>query len=460
VSKLIHGKRIVSSFGAFAVLLMLFIGINNAVAIGYNGTIFTAGYYGSGTDTPEDPATLSDVIPAYHPEDASLDDYVVEVYVVGSDNDAQIRIAISTNDGSSFSTFEWVAYDPEVKQDYPDVQLYEDVTDNYIVKAIVVWQERPDDDSEQWEIKAREREFQTNTWKTVKDVSDTGYQENDNANIYPKISTCSDNGASYWNIVWQRKWDGVNTYGIYMRRYIKDNNPGSFNSIVTIAQPSDNDDDFKHPATDCIPYSNNYEMIYIIYDEYHSGDTPDNIIKLKMGYPAGSARGAFSVSGNVDVNTSDDGDLSQDFPDIAVVESDDGKNIIVDCVWIENIDNNDEVKYKRSTNGGTSFSENYQISDDGYMSLRSVAVDSFVSPTVTGSVERCHVVWTTSTDVYFRDRFGIDGSWGFFGSQTDGATTQYSETFVDVSTSATSPSVITSYAVWQADGTAVFYGYT
>ena len=462
------GKKIgiVGSIGATAILILLLFGPNIGVVADYNqGPYlgFTAGVYGNGNDDCADPATRGDVIPAYHTQDASLGDVLVQVYVVGSGDDAAIRLAISTNGGTSFAAFEWVSSDMNVKQDYPDVQLYEDTTDSNAVKAVVVWQEKPDDDSKDWCIKARERSFKTGTWGSVKSVSNTDLSENDNDNIYPKISTCSDNSVSYWNIVWQREWDGLtNRYGIYLRRYVRDTNNEGFNSIVTIAQPSDNDDDYKHPATDCIPDSTNYEVVYIIYDEYHSGETPDNIIKLTYGSPSGSSWGTFTASGNVQVDTSDDGDLSQDYPDIAVVESADGQNVIVDCVWIEN-DNSDEVKYKRSTNGGSSFGSEVLIDDDGYMSLRSVAVDSCVSITKQNplhSKERCHVIWTTGNDVYYRDRLGTDGNWGGnFGPQKDGATTQYNEAFVDVSTSAPTPSSIIAYAVWDVSGTAVFFGW-
>jgi len=453
---------IVGSIGAMAILILLLFGSNMEAAADYiHGPFqgFTAGVYGNGNDDCADPATRGDVIPAYHTQDASLGNVFVQVYVVGSGNDAAIRLAISTNGGTSFAAFEWVSIDMNVKQDYPDVQLYKDTTDSNVVKAVVVWQEKPDDDSKDWCIKARERSFKTGTWGSVKSVSSTDLSENDNDNIYPKISTCSDNSVSYWNIVWQREWDGLtNRYGIYLRRYVRDTNNEGFNSIVTIAQPSDNDDDYKHPATDCIPDSTNYEVVYIIYDEYHSGETPDNIIKLTYGSPSGSSWGTFTASGNVQVDTSDDGDLSQDYPDIAVVE--DGQNVIVDCVWIEN-DDNDEVKYKRSTNGGSGFGSEVLIDDDGYMSLRSVAVDSYIITSTNPDVKRCHVIWTTGTDVYYKDKWSTSGNWNYgFGPQTNGATTQYDETFVDISTSKPiGLSNITAYAVWDVDGTAVFFGW-
>jgi len=441
-----NGKiGLIGSIAAIATVVML-ISISNMFVLAdytpgpYTG--FTAGTYGIGYDNTADNATRGLEIEAYHTQDASLGSYFAQVYVVYTGDNAAIRIGISTNGGTSFSTFEWVSVDDQVKQDYPDVQIYEDSTDNDVVKIVVVWQEKPDDDSEEWEIKARERNCNTNTWSSVYDVSCTDFSEDDNENILPKVSVCSDNSVSYWNVVWQREWDSLtNRYGIYLRRYIKDNNPGSFNTIVTIAQPSDNDDDYKHPATDCIPDSTNYEIVYILYDEYHSGDTPDNIIKLTYGSPFGSARGTFTTSGNVQVDTSNGGDGSQDYPDIAAV--DDNGTIIVDCVWIEN-DDNDEVKHKRSINGGSSFGSETQIDDDA-------------------DIKRCHVIWTTGTDVYYRDWLSnaTTGVWNpsGFGSQTDGATTQYDEAFVDVSTSASSSTKITAYAVWDVEGTAVFFGY-
>lgn len=460
------GICVIGAVGAVAIVALLLFGSYVEVVADYNqGPYlgFTAGVYGNGNDDCADPATRSDAIPAYHTQDASLDDVFVQVYVVGSGNDAAIRLAISTDGGTSFSAFEWVNSDMDVKQDYPDVQLYEDSTDNGAIKAVVVWQEKPDDDSRDWCIKARERSFKSGTWGSVKSVSSTDISEYDNDNIYPKVSTCSGNSVSYWNIVWQREWDGLtNRYGIYLRRYIRDTNNEGFNSIVTIAQPSDNDDDYKHPATDCVPDSTNYELVYIIYDEYHSGETPDNIIKLTYGFPSGSAWGAFSALGNVQVDTSDDGDLSQDYPDIAVVR--DGQSVIVDCVWVEN-DDNDEVKYKRSTDGGSSFGSEVLIDDDGDMSLRSVAVDSCISIIYTFNPPRiiglCHVIWTTGTNVYYKDKTLVNGNWGNFDpNPVDGATTiQYDEDFVDISTSTSIPSLITAYAVWDVDGTAVFFGW-
>ncbi len=158
------------------------------------------------------------------------------------------------------------------------------------------------------------------------------------------------------------------------------------------------------------------------------------------------------------VYSSDGGDYSQNFPDIAAVEV--GEDIILDCVWIENDGYNDEVYYKRSSDGGGSFESQIQIDDDGFMELRSVAVDSFIvfsDP----PVKRCHVIWTTGDDVYFRDRIDDGtGDWkSNFEDQENGATTQWEEYFVDVSTSSPDSISITAYAAWGVEGTAVFFGF-
>jgi hypothetical protein len=96
------------------------------------------------------------------------------------------------------------------------------------------------------------------------------------------------------------------------------------------------------------------------------------------------------------------------------------------------------------------------------MSLRSVAVDSFIITTTDPVEKRCHVIWTTGTDVYFRDWVNdLQGKWDSneFDNQQDGATTQWEEYFVDASTSTyPSSNIITAYAVWGVEGTAVFFG--
>jgi hypothetical protein len=169
---------------------------------------------------------------------------------------------------------------------------------------------------------------------------------------------------------------------------------------------------------------------------------------------------AISLS-YTNVDSSDDGDYSQNFPDIAAVK--DGDDIILDCVWIEN-DDNDEVYYKRSTDGGNSFGNQIQIDDDGSMEFRSVAIDSYISIDYSSNPPEtlglCHIIWSTGTDVYYKDKSLSNGTWEDFDDDPiDGATTGYNEEYVDVSTSAPTPSIITAYAVWDVDGTAVFFGW-
>lgn len=447
--------------GAFLVLTLL---CPNVLA-GYSNTTHIAGYYGGEYPYGYDPAC--------HPEISSLEQYVAIVFVSGSGNNAQIRMAYSSDYGNNFA-YDYVNIDPLVRQDYPDVKIYMDTTDSNEIKAVVVWQQKPIDDSEEWEIKAREWSFISSSWVTsVLSVSETSHTEDDNDNIYPKVSACSDNSVSYWNIVWQRDWDGLsNRYGIYLRKYTRDTSTEAFNPIYTIAYPNGWDDDYKHPALDCIPSVNYYEIVYVVYDEFHQGGDPDNIIKLTYGSPSGSAWGQFSPSGNTQVTNSTNGDLSQDFPDIAVVESADGNDIIVDCVWIENEDDNDRVFYARSSDGGQSIDDDcpFAIDDgnNGCMELRAVAIDMCVTTFLFEpySHERCHVIWTSpkpygNRDVYYWDRLGSGGDWDelYICTAKVGANmVEFSETFVDASTSSTSPSVIKAYATWQVQGTAVFFG--
>jgi len=449
-------QRIFGFLGAAIIVGLLLLGQNMGVVADYTQgpfSGFTAGTYGTGNDNSADTATRGLDIPACHSQDASLGDVFVQVYVVGTGDNAKVRMAISTNGGTSFSSFEWVNDDVTVKQDYPDVQLYKDCTESNAVKAVVVWQEKPDNGPQDWTIKARERSFRSNTWGSVLTVSNP---IDNNYNIYPKVSTCSGNDLTFWNIVWQRKWDAVTTHGICCRRYNRDTNNEGLGNIENIATPGSSNDDYKHPATDCVVSTNDYEVVYIIYDEFHQGSSPDNKITLEYGSPDPSHTSDLSTT-TVYVDTSDDGDLSQDYPDIAAVIDD--PNIIVDCVWIEN-DNNDEVYHKRSTNGGISFGSETQIDDDGDMNLRAVAVDSYIISSTNPEIKRCHVVWTTGTNVYFRDKWSTNGTWNYgFGIQTNGATTQYDEEFVDISTSEPPyTSNITAYAVWDVQGTAVFFG--
>lgn len=436
-------------FGIVALVLLMFLAPN--VMAGYSNTTCIAGYYGD-----EYPYGY---IPACHPEISSLDQYVAIVFVHNTGNNAMVRLAYSTNYGQSFS-YQYLNNNDQVKQDYPDVSIYKDTSDDNAVKTVIVWQERPDDESEEWEIKAREWSFRTNTWSTsVLSVSDTSYTENDNDNIYPKVSTCSDDSESYWNIVWQRDWDGyTNRYGIYLRVYIRNSGGEGFNIISTLDYPQSWDDNFRHPATDCIPNEDN-EDIYVVYDEFHDEGTPQYIIKIVYGNL--DIAGNFDQIGTDNICEAYDQDEILGYPDIAVIGPTSGAGNTVDCVWINHTNDNEIVQYSRSTTGGSTFADPSQISSDGSMELRAVAIDMNESydPIIPKTQYRCHIIWTTAYDVYYRERTGSDASWNEFGSPQDGATEEeYTEDFVDASTSEISPGAIGVYATWQVDGTAVFIG--
>jgi hypothetical protein len=296
-------------------------------------------------------------------------------------------------------------------------------------------------------------------WGSIQTVSNSIDSQQ---NIYPKVSTCSDpeNSVSYWNVVWQRESSTYsNRFSIFLRRYVRQTGTEYWRTIENVAITTSSNIDYKHPATDCVP--ENYETVFIIYDAYYSGSSPDNYIKLAYGSPSPNMGDAISLS-YTNVDSSDDGDYSQNFPDIAAVK--DGDDIILDCVWIENDGYNDEVYYKRSTDGGNSFGTEELIDDDGSMEFRSVAIDTFISTIYTYTPPRtiglCHIIWSTGTDVYYKDKTLSLGTWdNFDNNPIPGATTEYNEEYVDVSTSAAISSVITAYAVWDVEGTAVFFGW-
>lgn len=460
------------------IVALLFL-IPTTVLATYSGQILVAGYVPGSSG--EDPAADDGFTPALHPQDSSCGNannhYVAVVYTIGTGDNARVRMAISNNGGSWFSSFVWVNTQ-EIKQDYADVQLYKDTVNQDHIRAVVVWQQQPTDESEEWEIKVREYDFVGSVWSTdVLDVSETDISEDDNDNIYPKVSVCSDNSVSYWNIVWQRDWDNLaNRYGIYLRRFIRDSDDGdggSFNDIFTIAEPDDYDDDYRHPATDCI-LSADYEDVYIIYDEFHQGDPDDDRITLKYGSPSGGEPdGVFSVSGTTTIATSTVGTYGLGYPDIAVVgrtvhkSTGLGSGNTVDCVWISNEDNNEEVEYARSSNGGADFT--YITIDDnspgGDMSLRSVAIDMNISIVGGTPTYRCHIIWTTGSHIYYMDRV-IDTQFGYWDDMPDpndrerGTEDDYVETFVDASASykASPPINVDVFATWQVSNTAVFFG--
>ncbi len=459
-------KRSLLGLGMTVFILLL---IPSGILADFTDITFLAGWYGDGSSSPEDPLCPgeTDVAPAKHPQNAAFDDYLVVVYALGTgETDPNepgewifnIRLAISSNQGTSWSNFLWVDQDLNYQQDYPDVQIYQDFSSQgNPIKMVVVWQEKSADDSNEWVIKAREIDTNGNRDATIWTVSDS---QDTQPNIYPKVSACSDdsNDRTYWNVVWQRDYY-TDRFGVKLRRYVDQNNNPTFCAIDNIEVPSDSDEDFKHPATDCILSANNYQDVFIIYDVYYDGmdeQETDSIIRVKKGYPSGSPTGTFTISNSHNLATSTGGDYALGFPDITVDDPlNNGNNVI--CVWIMNDGQNTNVNYNRSTNGGGSYTSGGVIATNGDMSLRSAAVEMII---YSSNNYKIAFIWTNGYNIYYKTYDQVGWS-----SVLNGATTDRSEVFCDVALTydyVTPPGVWTIYihAVWQDSGTAVWTGRT
>ncbi|MDG6223879.1 MAG: hypothetical protein QCI82_00015 [Candidatus Thermoplasmatota archaeon] len=159
-----------------------------------------SGYIGNDKNS-EDPYTTGSelYIPSYHPQiDAiriSNNHYTGIVFVSEIGYAQQIRIAL--NLPSVGWWFAWIDSDEDLDQDHPDIQFYVDYRDSSKVKAIVVWQQRLEDEqygtNDDWDIQGCIIDCSSSppTIGSSFSISDN----NDENDKYPKVATESYSGG-------------------------------------------------------------------------------------------------------------------------------------------------------------------------------------------------------------------------------------------------------------------------
>ncbi|MDG6224518.1 MAG: hypothetical protein QCI82_03295 [Candidatus Thermoplasmatota archaeon] len=470
------GRNKIYLLGAVLIVAMLLIHTDWVNAYGASHRTCIAGAIPNGGGVGEDPfGQAANPKNAKHPQNDAWKQYVVSVYSMQTNQFFQgrfiwnIRLAISNDHGETWSIFEWVKLDSNNDQDYPDVHIYHDSTD-LILKLVVVWQERPAVGGP-WKILARERFYlhQSGVWGSTYTVSEPGDQQD---NIYPKVSTTSGSGGeqwvTYWNVVWQRYYFIHGTYGVKLNifsRYKVGNTitEGFVNNPQDIAVPTSSNEEYKHPATDCIfwsDYDGIFEVVYIIYEAklplvQDPEEPPIQPYRVRVeGGDLSGVRGPYVRQvGPIDLDWGSSDNIG--YPDISVIGQTTGTGFTVDCVWVRS----SNVMYSQSTNSGGSYSTPLSIASNGDLSMRSVAIDSNKYSWGTYFNLKLVVIWTDGSDIYFRIRLGNDGQgWLPFQTTQTLSSGEALEDFVDVAVKMSSQNMFCYvHFVWQEASTAVWY---
>ena len=403
---------------------------------------------------------------AYHPEIDSYESNVVMAYVKEKEDPdlgrclSNIRIAISTNSGVNWNLREWVFTDTNrTIREYPDVHVVYDYTESGGDEGIiVVWQEKPADDSSDWVIKARERTgFGVNdTWQSVHTIS----VEDDEADKYPKIDTFSQSGGSsetYWNVVWQHHDDGAGSWGIQLDTYKKDSSGGSWmQSDHDIKSPIDSNEEYTHPAVACNYQSSSSCEVHIVYDSYDSSDSPAYSVEVTTGDIINSqpnhVYSAYTPPRTTTIDSAtSDADIG--YPDISSRMNESNSEVWV--VWRKVTSSYNEVMFRESVNGGQTYPLWVTVTSWGPTeALRCVAIAADEQ-----NGDKISVVWTYNNNVYHRNRTfnKSTNDWKWHPQVFSVTTGVEEENFVDVSIYKPNQKAY-SHICWQRFCMSTYYG--
>ena len=402
--------------------------------------------------------------PAFHPEIDSIGSNVVAVYAKETDTyDSNyggylpnIKIAISANSGVNWNLREWVCDGTHNKiRDYPDVHVVDDYTESGggDERIIVVWQEKPSDDSTDWVIKARERTgFGINDpWLDIHTVS----IEDNEADKYPKIDTYGQGGddpKTYWNVVWQHYEVSAGSWSIQLDTYKKDSNGASWmQNDQYIKYPSDSNEEYTHPAIAC-NYEDSYSCeVHIVYDSYDISDDPDYSIEVTTGKIIYSQPNHIYSSYNpprtVTIDSaSSDSDIG--YPDITSRLPDSNSHVCI--VWRKSGVPNNQVLFSESFDSGQTYQSFSTVTSTSgpSESLRCVAIAIDEQ-----NGNKISVVWTDDDDIYYRNR--TNSNW--LPSKQWTNSNDNTEDFVDVSIYQPFDSPTYSHVCWQKNTRTVYY---
>lgn len=404
-------------------------------------------------------------IEAKHPQNDAQGQYVHTVYSretnqpnpIGGGMVWNIRLAISMDWGQSWTYFEWVDYDVNVQQDYPDVDIYYDYPDGEW-KVIVVWQERPIDGGP-WGVKMRVRSGLSGggSWNSVNTISNSQTDS-----IYPKTAGCSiqccpeppQSADSWRNVVWQTYHSQTGTYGIHCRVW---SYSAGLGDITDVGIPGSQDEEYKHPAISCNTYEfgeMGHEDVHLVYEHIIPGDLDAHKIEYQGGrIPWGSNVYPSSPTFGPDVVEEGSRNTPIGYPDLWAYgpASTSGE---VHFVWMDNTNVEYRRRYWDNNENVWTFSNIETVSDNGSSgSLRCVAIKV--------KNQQCSVAWTDGWEIYFNKLTQTQGSWDDWDDDDEEQWTDNDNTdkFVDFSISATfdPPVILYSHVVWQRDIVTVWY---
>jgi hypothetical protein len=174
----------------------------------------------------------------------------------------------------------------------------------------------------------------------------------------PAIAVSGNNVHIIWtdngDISYRRSTDGGATFGSTVN--LSNNPENSFGRAIAVS-------------------GNN---VYVVWHDFVPGNTPDGEENAEISYRRSTDGGATFGS---TVNLSNNAGLSQS-PAIAVS----GNNVYV--VWGDNTPGNDEISYRRSTDGGATFGSTVNLSN---------SVGDSQLPAIAVSGNNVYVVWQDST---------------------------------------------------------------